>query len=54
MKITVDRDAFLAQLQMVSRVASTRSAIQAVFDATSVENAQKILGKTALDLFDMR
>jgi predicted TIM-barrel fold metal-dependent hydrolase len=32
----------------------TRSAIQAVFDATSVENAQKILGKTALDLFDMR
>lgn len=31
----------------------TRSAIQAVFDATSVENAQKILGKTALDLFRM-
>jgi predicted TIM-barrel fold metal-dependent hydrolase len=32
----------------------TRSAIQAVFDATGVETAQKILGKTALDLFDMR
>jgi DNA polymerase-3 subunit beta len=30
MKITVDRDAFLGQLQMVSRVASTRSAIQAL------------------------
>jgi DNA polymerase-3 subunit beta len=30
MKITVDREAFLAQLQMVSRVASTRSAIQAL------------------------
>lgn len=32
----------------------TRSAIQAVFDATSVENAQMILGKTALDVFNMR
>lgn len=32
----------------------SRSAIQAVFDATSVEDAQKIVGKTALDLFDMR
>jgi predicted TIM-barrel fold metal-dependent hydrolase len=31
----------------------TRSAIQAVFDATSVENAQMILGKTALKLFNM-
>ena len=31
----------------------TRSAIQAVFDATSVENAQLILGKTALELFRM-
>ncbi|MCP5185632.1 MAG: amidohydrolase family protein [Pseudomonadales bacterium] len=31
----------------------TRSSIQAVFDATSVENAQKIVGKTALDLFNM-
>lgn len=30
MKITVDREAFLAQLQIVSRVASTRSAIQAL------------------------
>src|ERR1700693_2886169 len=30
MKITLDRDAFLSQLQMVSRVASTRSAIQAL------------------------
>jgi DNA polymerase-3 subunit beta len=30
MKITVARDAFLGQLQMVSRVASTRSAIQAL------------------------
>jgi predicted TIM-barrel fold metal-dependent hydrolase len=31
----------------------TRGAIEAVFRATSVENAQQILGKTALDLFDM-
>jgi predicted TIM-barrel fold metal-dependent hydrolase len=31
----------------------TRSAIQAVFDATTVKNAQKILGKTALDVFAM-
>jgi predicted TIM-barrel fold metal-dependent hydrolase len=31
----------------------TRSAIQAVFDATSVENAQMILGKTARALFRM-
>ena len=32
----------------------TRSAIQAVFDSVaSVEDAQKILGKTALDVFDM-
>src|SRR5436309_11375769 len=30
MKITVDREAFLGQLQMASRVASTRSAIQAL------------------------
>lgn len=32
----------------------SRSAVQAVFDAASVEDAQKIVGKTALDLFDMR
>ena len=32
----------------------TRSSIQAVFDATSVENAQKIVGRTALELFRMR
>jgi hypothetical protein len=33
----------------------TRDAIQAVFDATtSVETAQRILGKTAIDLFNMR
>ena len=32
----------------------SRSAIQAVFDATTVENAQKILGKTAIDLFGLR
>lgn len=31
----------------------TRSAIEAVFRATSVEKAQMILGKTALDLFNM-
>jgi predicted TIM-barrel fold metal-dependent hydrolase len=32
----------------------TRSAIQAVFDSVaSVEDAQRILGKTALDVFDM-
>ena len=31
----------------------TRSAIEAVFRAVSVEDAQKILGKTALDLFGM-
>jgi len=32
----------------------TKGAIQAVFDSVgSVEDAQKILGKTALDVFDM-
>jgi predicted TIM-barrel fold metal-dependent hydrolase len=31
----------------------TLSAIQAVFDATSVENAQMIMGKTAEQLFRM-
>jgi predicted TIM-barrel fold metal-dependent hydrolase len=31
----------------------TRSSIDAVFAATSVENAQMILGKTALKLFAM-
>ncbi|MDA1074262.1 MAG: amidohydrolase family protein [Proteobacteria bacterium] len=31
----------------------SRSSIQAVFDATTVENAQLIVGKTALRLFDM-
>lgn len=31
----------------------TRSSIDAVFKATSVENAQKIVGKTALELFNM-
>jgi len=31
----------------------TRSSIQAVFDATSVAQAQMIVGKTALDLFAM-
>ena len=31
----------------------TRSAIEAVFRAVSVEDAQNILGKTALDLFGM-
>jgi predicted TIM-barrel fold metal-dependent hydrolase len=31
----------------------TRSSIQAVFDATTVENAQKIVGKTALEVFNM-
>jgi predicted TIM-barrel fold metal-dependent hydrolase len=31
----------------------SRSAIQAVFDATTIENAQMILGKTALALFNM-
>jgi len=31
----------------------TRSAISAVFEATTVENAQKILGKTALGLYKM-
>jgi predicted TIM-barrel fold metal-dependent hydrolase len=31
----------------------TRSSIEAVFNATSVENAQKIVGKTALELFRM-
>lgn len=31
----------------------TRSSIQAVFDATTVENAQLILGRTALQLFRM-
>jgi len=32
----------------------TRSSIEAVFKATSVANAQKILGLTALELFDMQ
>jgi predicted TIM-barrel fold metal-dependent hydrolase len=31
----------------------TRSSIEAVFAATSVDNAQKIVGKTALALFRM-
>jgi predicted TIM-barrel fold metal-dependent hydrolase len=31
----------------------TQSALQAVFDATDVETAQKIVGKTALELFRM-
>jgi len=31
----------------------TRSAIEAVFNAVPLEDAQKILGKTALDLFRM-
>jgi predicted TIM-barrel fold metal-dependent hydrolase len=31
----------------------TRSSIEAVFRATSVENAQMILGKTSLGLFNM-
>ena len=31
----------------------TRSSIQAVLDATTLDNAQRILGKTALDLFNM-
>lgn len=31
----------------------TRSSIQAVFDATSVANAQRIVGRTALEVFDM-
>jgi predicted TIM-barrel fold metal-dependent hydrolase len=31
----------------------TQSALQAVFDATDVETAQKIVGKTALRLFRM-
>ncbi len=32
----------------------TRSAIQAVFDATTVENAQKILGNTAIEVSKLR
>ena len=36
-----------------STLGFTSSAIQAVFDATSVGNAQKIVGLTALDLFRM-
>jgi predicted TIM-barrel fold metal-dependent hydrolase len=32
----------------------SRSAIQEVFEATSVENAQKILGKTAIEVFNLR
>jgi predicted TIM-barrel fold metal-dependent hydrolase len=36
-----------------STLGYTRSSIEAVFKATSVENAQKILGKTALELFNM-
>jgi predicted TIM-barrel fold metal-dependent hydrolase len=36
-----------------STLGYSRSAISAVFNATSVENAQKIVGKTALALFKM-
>jgi predicted TIM-barrel fold metal-dependent hydrolase len=32
----------------------SRSAIQTVFEATSVENAQKILGRTAIEVFNLR
>jgi predicted TIM-barrel fold metal-dependent hydrolase len=37
-----------------STVGYTRSAAQAVFAATDVANAQKIVGETCLDVFDMR
>jgi predicted TIM-barrel fold metal-dependent hydrolase len=37
-----------------STFAYTPSSIEAVFAATSVENAQKIVGKTALELFRMQ
>ena len=36
-----------------STLGYSRSAIDAVFKATSVENAQKIVGKTALAVFNM-
>ncbi len=36
-----------------SSLGYTRSSIQAVFDATDVETAQKILGKTAVRVFNM-
>lgn len=36
-----------------STLGYTRSAAQAVFDATSVERAQRIVGGTALDVFDL-
>ncbi len=37
-----------------STVGYTRSAARAVFDATSEDNARKIVGETCLDVFDMR
>lgn len=37
-----------------STLGYTRSAARAVFDATSEENARKIVGETCLDVFDMR
>ena len=36
-----------------STLGYSRSAVDAVFKATSVENAQKIVGKTALEVFNM-
>jgi predicted TIM-barrel fold metal-dependent hydrolase len=32
----------------------TRTAIQAVFDATTLQKAQRILGQTAVELFGMQ
>jgi predicted TIM-barrel fold metal-dependent hydrolase len=37
-----------------STLGYTRSAIQAVFDATTVENAQKIVGGNAIEVFGLK
>jgi predicted TIM-barrel fold metal-dependent hydrolase len=37
-----------------STLGYTRSAAQAVFDATNVADAQKIVGLTAIEVFNMR
>jgi predicted TIM-barrel fold metal-dependent hydrolase len=53
-RIGADRVMWAADyLHAEGTLSYTQSAIQAVFDATTVENAQKILGLTALQVFGM-
>jgi predicted TIM-barrel fold metal-dependent hydrolase len=37
-----------------STLGYTRSAVQAIFDATTVENAQQIVGGNAIEVFGLR